>query len=99
MSKECAHWVCTYDICDPKRLIKIHRLLCMLGIAINYSVFYLYLSPQQFEQLSLKLKQLVHIEDDVRLYRAASLQSATIIGVLNPNGILLINPQGECLLG
>ena len=99
MNKEYAHWVCTYDICDPKRLIKIHRLLCMLGVSINYSVFYLYLSPRQFEQLSLKLKELVHREDDVRLYRAASLQSATIIGELSPNGISLLNSQGHSVLG
>ena len=98
MNKKYAHWVCTYDICDSKRLIKIHRLLCMLGIAVNYSVFYLYLSPEQFEALSLKLKKLVHREDDVRLYRAAGLQSAIIIGVISPNGISLINSQGQCLL-
>ena len=35
MNKEYAHWVCTYDICDPKRLIKIHRLLCMLGVNLG----------------------------------------------------------------
>lgn len=99
MNKEYAQWVCTYDICDPKRLIKIHRLLCMLGISINYSVFYLHLSPKQFEQLTLELKKLVRIQDDVRLYRAASLQSATIIGMLGSNGISLINPQGQSLLG
>ena len=41
MSANESHWICSYDICHPKRLNKVHRVLCALGIAINYSVFYL----------------------------------------------------------
>lgn len=92
-----SHWICSYDICHPKRLVKIHQLLCMLGIAINYSVFYLYLTQQQFQQLIRQLKKIMHPDDDIRLYRCAPLHSASVVGVLNPSGIHLINAQGVLL--
>jgi len=91
------HWICSYDICHPKRLAKIHRLLSMLGIAVNYSVFYLYLTPQQFQQLVQQLKKIIHPDDDMRLYRCASLHSAKAVGRLSPIGIHLIHAQGAVL--
>lgn len=91
------HWICSYDVRHPKRLKKLHELLCMLGIAINYSVFYLVLNEQQFKQLCQKIPKIIHHEDDVRLYRCASLQTAKVIGCLSPTGIHLINDQGVLL--
>jgi len=91
------HWICSYDICHPKRLNKIHKLLCMLGIAINYSVFYLDLTQKQFQQLVTQLKKIIHPDDDIRLYRCASLHSAKVIGVLSPVGIHLMSAEGLLL--
>lgn len=91
------HWVCSYDIRHPKRLRQVHQLLCMLGIAINYSVFYLYLTAQQFKQLCQKLNKLIAFDDDVRLYKCTSLQSIWLIGELAPEGIALINAKGVLL--
>lgn len=91
------HWICSYDISNPRRLMKIHKLLCMLGIAINYSVFYLYLSTQQYKQLVLQLGKLIRPEDDFRLYRCTALHRAEVIGELSPTGIHLINSKGIML--
>lgn len=91
------HWVCSYDIRHPKRLAQVHQLLCMLGIAINYSVFYLFLSRSQFQDLCRKLNKIIRIEDDVRLYKSTSLQSAYYIGSVCPAGISLLNAQGVIL--
>jgi len=91
------HWICSYDVCHPKRLAKIHRLLSMLGIAINYSVFYLYLTQQQFQQLIQQLKKMTHPDDDIRLYRCAALHAAKVVGGLSSIGIHLINAQGALL--
>ena len=76
---------------------QVHQLLCMQGIAINYSVFYLYLDTHQFKQLCHKLNSLISLEDDVRLYRCASLEAAQQIGALASEGIVLMNTQGMLL--
>lgn len=88
------HWVCSYDICHPKRLRQVHQLLSMLGIALNYSVFYLSLTAAQFKQLCQKLNKLIPASDDVRLYKCTSLSSIRLIGELTPEGIALINAKG-----
>ncbi|MDQ9021827.1 CRISPR-associated endonuclease Cas2 [Acinetobacter sichuanensis] len=95
MSTKLHHWICSYDIRHPKRLKKIHQVLSMLGIAINYSVFYLCLNEQQYLKLCQNLQRLIHIDDDIRLYRCASLQTATIVGTVTPMGIYLMNAQGQ----
>jgi len=89
------HWVCSYDIRQPKRLKKIHDVLSMVGIAINYSVFYLILSHAQYLKLCKDIQKIIKPEDDVRLYRCASLKTATVIGQVLPAGIHLINEQGH----
>lgn len=90
-------WICSYDIRDAKRLKKLHDLLAMSGIAINYSVFYLILHDQQYRAICERIQKIIRSEDDVRLYRCASLQTATTIGFVSPIGIDLIGAQGFLL--
>ena len=91
------HWICSYDICDPKRLKKVHQALSNQGIAINYSVFYLALSPKDFKQLTKKIERLISSEDDVRFYTSMPLHRAVILGVLSPSGIQLLGTKGQFL--
>ena len=91
------HWICCYDIGDSKRLIKIHQILSMLGIALNYSVFYLYLSLAQYQQLCQTLKKLIRPEDDVRLYVTVPLQTAQYVGDMMLDGVSLIHAKGVLL--
>lgn len=95
MATQHYHWVCSYDIRHPKRLKKIHDVLSMIGIAINYSVFYLVLSHTQYVQLCKDIQKIIKPKDDVRLYRSAPLKTATVIGQVLPTGIHLINEQGH----
>ncbi len=88
------HWICCYDIRDAKRLAKVHQALSMLGIALNYSVFYLYMTLPQFEQLCRTLKKLIKAEDDVRLYVSSALQTAQFVGETMLEGVNLINAKG-----
>lgn len=84
------HWICSYDICHPKRLVKIHQLLCMLGIAINYSVFYLYLTQQQFQTVDSAVKKDAHLARKFYRNRAPSwrrpVQGARLCRWLMPKG-------------
>ncbi|WP_104492017.1 CRISPR-associated endonuclease Cas2 [Acinetobacter indicus] len=97
MSVNESHWICSYDICHPKRLNKVHRVLCAVGITINYSVFYLTLRAEQFKKLVKQIEKLIHPEDDVRFYRTVALHRAVVIGTLSPFGIQLLNAQGQLL--
>ena len=97
MSAHQMHWICSYDICHPKRLKKVHHELSNQGIAINYSVFYLALGITDFKQLTKKIERLISAEDDVRFYRCMPLHRAVILGVLSPSGIHLLGPQGQYL--
>ncbi len=74
------HWVCCYDIRDIKRLAKVHQLLAMQGIALNYSVFYLLVTEQQLAKLQEKMIKLVNIQDDVRFYACTAWQDAQMLG-------------------
>lgn len=97
MNQQQYHWVCSYDICHPKRLRKLHDLLAMLGVAINYSVFYLYLTMQQFEKLCQQIKKIIQPKDDVGLFRCQNLAHAVYLKS-QPLDIFLLNARG-CLFG
>lgn len=87
-------WICCYDIRDKKRLAKVHQTLNRLGIAINYSVFYLKITYVQFKALCKALQAIIRNEDDLRLYACTSLFTAKYIGEVCPEGIYLINAKG-----
>ncbi|MCH7306278.1 CRISPR-associated endonuclease Cas2 [Acinetobacter sp. NIPH 1869] len=91
------HWICCYDIRDAKRLAKVHQILSMLGIALNYSVFYLYLTLMQFEQLCRRLKKLIKAEDDLRLYWSSALIGAQYVGNKALDGVNLVHARGSLL--
>lgn len=91
------HWICCYDIRSAKRLVKMHKLLSMLGIAMNYSVFYLTLSMKQFFKLCQSITRLIKPEDDVRLYRCAGLDTAMSLTEKGAGNNLLIGAKGVLL--
>ena len=97
MSAKRMHWICSYDICHPKRLRKVHQTLSNQGISINYSVFYLALSITEFKQLTRKIDRMITVEDDVRFYKSMPLHRAVVLGRISPSGIQLLGPQGQSL--
>lgn len=91
------HWICCYDISDRRRLAKAHQLLSKEGIAINYSVFYVYADVIKIDKLSKQLKQLVDESDDIRMYAGAQLQQAYYVGEIPHVGNHLIGAKGVLL--
>lgn len=60
----------SYDICDPKRLPKVAKLLEGYGVRVQYSVFECILTERQYQELQRRLKRLIRVEtDSVRFYR------------------------------
>ncbi|MEZ9552733.1 CRISPR-associated endonuclease Cas2 [Vibrio breoganii] len=58
-----------YDICDAKRLQKMHRLACGYGVPMQYSVFLIQLSQAQLTQLAKDIENTIdNKEDNVKIY-------------------------------
>jgi CRISPR-associated protein Cas2 len=70
-TRSCPHnYLVGYDISDPVRLRRVHRLLRSVAIPIQRSVFLVKLDQVGREQLTAKLSELIDPKaDDVRLYR------------------------------
>lgn len=98
MSSRCPRLLC-YDISNPKRLRKVHKIACEYMMPIQYSVFYAELHDHEV----LKILDLLDLvinpeEDDVRIYRTRALQVEHALGKpATSNGILVFFPSGNRL--
>jgi CRISPR-associated protein Cas2 len=62
-------YLLAYDICDNRRLQRVHKYLQDWGVPVQYSVFLLSLTvPQREEVLEGVGRRIDADEDDVRLY-------------------------------
>lgn len=57
-------YIVTYDISDPKRLRKTHRLLLGYGDPIQYSVFQCDLNQRELIELRVRLSEIIHHKED-----------------------------------
>jgi len=67
-----------YDISDPSRLRKVHKIVKGHGEAVQYSVYRCFLTPAR--KIKLMRKLLDHInshEDQVLFFELGSAQTAT----------------------
>lgn len=53
-----------YDICDPKRLRRIHRTMQGFGIAVQYSIFKCTLSPSNYQRMISKIQNNMDLTED-----------------------------------
>ena len=72
-SKQRKSYLICYDICHPRRLRRVHRIVRDVGFPIQYSVFEAELLPVELSALIKKLNSEISIEEDkVYFYRLAS---------------------------
>lgn len=70
-----------YDIADPKRLQRVHRIAIQHGIQWQYSVYYHYLNRRQAEALMNEIAEVIEAdEDDVRLYPISGTPDIRTLG-------------------
>lgn len=79
-----------YDIRDPKRLRRTHKLMKAYGEAWQYSVFYCTLKPIDRVRLENELREVVNLKVDQVLIvdlgsnEDAARESATVLGPALP---------------
>jgi len=73
--------ILAYDIAQPKRLQRVHRLVKSYGTPLQYSVFILQLSRPDLQRLLDELSLLIDPRrDDVRVYPLPSNAQMTQLG-------------------
>lgn len=94
------HYLLCYDICDAKRLSRVHRYVSPLMLMIQYSVYYAELMPDKMAYLVKKLTPLIDAkQDDIRIYCIDSLANATLLGQCGAQGIAMFDSQGRSMWG
>jgi CRISPR-associated protein Cas2 len=83
--------ILSYDIADPKRLIRVHRTLRRWGIPLQYSVFLIRVNKPALQRLKDELDDLIERRrDDIRIYPLPTRLDLTHYGrQLLPTGIEL----------
>ncbi|HNB19460.1 MAG TPA: CRISPR-associated endonuclease Cas2 [Agitococcus sp.] len=70
-----------YDIRDPKRLQRVHNCVKKVGLAMQYSVFYLEMSNADLTQLLNRLLTIIDSSrDDIRVYAISRFEDITLMG-------------------
>lgn len=82
-------WIITYDICEPRRLVRIHRLMCQHATPIEYSMFMFEGTRHQLDRCMAELcGEIDASEDDLRCYQLPSRGLQNRIGApVLPAGI------------
>lgn len=95
------HYLIAYDIANPKRLSKVHRILKKQGLPVQYSVFTVVLKRKTLVKLLDDIQFIVKAnEDDVRCYRLPAQLVVDSLGrQLFPEGVMLFTEGVSRLVG
>lgn len=90
--KQKRRYLVCYDIANPKRLGRVHRLLRKQAAPVQYSVFLAYLGKADMLTLRQALTDLIEVtEDDVRMYPLPEKTEIVTLGKpLCPEDVLLL---------
>ena len=63
------HYLLCYDISDPNRLARVHRIAMDYGRPLQYSVFLVTTSEKGIEKIARDLRREIDAQqDDIRIY-------------------------------
>lgn len=63
------NWLICYDIADPRRLGRVHRLVSRQAMQVQYSIYLYHGSASDLQDLMSELRKRIHPrEDDIRIY-------------------------------
>ena len=92
-------YLVSYDIADPRRLVRVHRYLRKDGLPLQYSVFTMRLTARRQALLMLELAELIEpAEDDVRIYPLPEKGERVQLGQqMFPEDVLVISAGGNLM--
>lgn len=84
-----AGFVIGYDIANPRRLQRVHRMMCRHAVPLEYSIFLLVGSASDKDRCLAEMDTLIEAdEDDVRCYPLPSRGFQTRVGRASlPDGV------------
>lgn len=94
-------WLVAYDIREPRRLRKVHRLLKVEGGSVQYSAFGVSADDRQLQALLQRVAALIDARaDDVRAYHVPARTPVWALGrQLLPEGVVVGSDEALRLLG
>jgi CRISPR-associated protein Cas2 len=89
-----------YDIADPRRLHRVHRLLMNEAVPVQYSVFVTRASGARISRIVRELeKEIDRRADDVRIYLLPPAAEVRVFGrKALPDGISLLSGKSPALI-
>ncbi|RIZ69186.1 MAG: CRISPR-associated endonuclease Cas2 [Methylococcales bacterium] len=82
MSNPVKSFLICYDICDPKRLRRVHKTIRDFGIPVQFSVFLVELKQDELTRLVEKLNSLINVlEDKVSFYHLPISKACICLGL------------------
>jgi CRISPR-associated protein Cas2 len=82
MSDPIKSFLICYDICNPKRLRRVHKAVRDVGMPIQFSVFLANLKQSELEILIEHLSQLIDVsEDKVNFYHLMASKQKICLGL------------------
>ena len=74
-------YLIAYDIANPRRLSRIHRVLKKQGLPVQYSVFTVVMKRKGLLRLLESLEELIEpVEDDIRSYSLPGNGESNMLG-------------------
>lgn len=100
MSHEKKSWIVAYDIADPKRLRRVHRVVRKFGVTMQYSAFSVVLTDAEMQGLLQALESIIDSKsDDVRAYHVPAHCKVWTVGcAAMPEGVVLDGASAATLL-
>ena len=86
-------YIVTYDVCDPKRLRKVFKVLSGYGDHLQLSVFRCELSARELLEMRVKLSRAIHHDHDQILFVDIGPIDGRGAGSITALGVSYVPPE------
>jgi CRISPR-associated protein Cas2 len=86
-------YIVTYDVCDPKRLRKVYKLMLGWGEHLQLSVFQCELNARELIELRTELSQVIRASEDQVLFVDVGTVEGRSAGAITSLGRVYSDPE------